>query len=329
MEGWIKLHRKFTKWEWYQDANTLRLFLHLLLMANHQDGRWQGIQVRRGQHITGRKRLAKDLKLSEKKIRTALNKLKMTNEVTIEPTSMYSMITITNYDAYNNRDLEKANQTASIPANERPTTGQREATNKNVKNVKNEEEIINTPKSSRRKRQKAVPVRDNPPSSQEIIDWCNLQDFDNEYIDPNALWCFYVLDKPEGQQWTYKDGKDVMNWKSLYRNIHNSNKQQRKVVNNNYVQDQTGSNPRTALQDGTRAVPVHLQPRRQGHPDDPIERNEHFAPVEEVVFAEDKTVYVRRGTDWYDKGDKRIHPSGYGEEGESHLDCIKQAIAKA
>ena len=32
--GWISLYRKFTEWEWYTDANTMRVFLHLLLKAN-------------------------------------------------------------------------------------------------------------------------------------------------------------------------------------------------------------------------------------------------------------------------------------------------------
>ena len=29
--GWIKLHRQITGWKWYGDANTVRVFLHLLL----------------------------------------------------------------------------------------------------------------------------------------------------------------------------------------------------------------------------------------------------------------------------------------------------------
>ena len=44
--GWIKLHRKFLKWEWYSDINTKSLFLHLLLTANHKDKQWQGITVK-------------------------------------------------------------------------------------------------------------------------------------------------------------------------------------------------------------------------------------------------------------------------------------------
>ncbi len=254
MEGWIKLHRKLTKWEWYQDGNTTRLFLHLLLMANHQDGRWQGIEVKRGQHITGRKRLAKDLKLSEKKIRTSLNKLKTANEVTIESTSMYSIVTITNYNTYNKRDLETANETANNESNERPTDGQQEATNKNEKNEKKKDinNALPSSKEKKPKRTKAKPVRDNPPTSLECAQYCDQQEFNPSFIDPDSLYHFYVTDKPKGQEWTYANGKDVMNWKSLFRNIHDSNKKAGKVINNNFVQDSGGVNKYGQTKHGER-----------------------------------------------------------------------------
>ena len=33
MSGWIKIHRKITEWEWYDDVNTFRLFMHLILKS--------------------------------------------------------------------------------------------------------------------------------------------------------------------------------------------------------------------------------------------------------------------------------------------------------
>jgi len=35
--GWLKLHRKFKEWEWYQDSKMVHLFIHLLVTANHQN----------------------------------------------------------------------------------------------------------------------------------------------------------------------------------------------------------------------------------------------------------------------------------------------------
>lgn len=100
LEGYIKLHRKITEWEWYDDSNTLRLFLHILLNANHTPKSWRGIEIKPGQFVTGRFKLAQALKLSEQQIRTSLIKLKSTNEITIKSTSQYSIITIKNWNLY-------------------------------------------------------------------------------------------------------------------------------------------------------------------------------------------------------------------------------------
>ena len=45
--GWIKIHRKIIKWEWYQDLPTKSLFFHLLLTANIEDKKWQGKVISR------------------------------------------------------------------------------------------------------------------------------------------------------------------------------------------------------------------------------------------------------------------------------------------
>ncbi len=137
MNGFIKLHRKITKWEWYQDANTFRLFLHLLLICNHEEGRWQGKIIGRGQVITGRKSLSKGTGLSQQQIRTSLEKLKATSEITIKATNRFSLITVTGYDSYQSRDAIATSKTTSNPPNKQPTDNQQITTNKNLKNLKN------------------------------------------------------------------------------------------------------------------------------------------------------------------------------------------------
>ena len=109
MSGWIKLHRKITEWEWYSDANTFRVFMHLLLTANYEDKRWRNIDVKRGQIITGRMELAQTLRLSERQIRTALDKLKMSGVITIKTTNQYSLITVENYSCFQNLSAENPN----------------------------------------------------------------------------------------------------------------------------------------------------------------------------------------------------------------------------
>ena len=48
MNGFIKIHRSLLEWEWWDDINTFRLFITILLLANWKDKRWHGKLIRRG-----------------------------------------------------------------------------------------------------------------------------------------------------------------------------------------------------------------------------------------------------------------------------------------
>ena len=56
----IKLNRKILKWRWYQDANTFRVFVHLILLANVTDRDFENITIQRGQLVTSQSHLSKD-----------------------------------------------------------------------------------------------------------------------------------------------------------------------------------------------------------------------------------------------------------------------------
>ena len=129
MEGYIKLYRQIMKWEWYDDANTFRLFIHLLLKANYEDTQWRGFTIKRGQLFTSIGHLSHELKISNKAIRIALDKLIKTKEVASEGASNGTMITIYKYDSYQS-SFNTEGQT------EGQTRGKRGATNNNNNNNK-------------------------------------------------------------------------------------------------------------------------------------------------------------------------------------------------
>lgn len=135
-EGWIKLHRKLNDWEWKTKPDTFNLFIHILLNANHKAGKWRGVDVPVGSLLTGRKSLSLETGLSERKVRTALTNLKSTNELTIQSTNEYSIITITNWKSYQQSDQPKANER---PATDQPSDHKQEDNNK--KNVKEDKNI--------------------------------------------------------------------------------------------------------------------------------------------------------------------------------------------
>lgn len=101
--GYIKVYRSLLSWEWYDDANTLRVFLHLLLTANHEEQSWKGIKVQRGQRVSSFSKIGQELGLSEKEVRTAVRHLIKTGEVAHNATSKYGIFTVNNYDRFQMR----------------------------------------------------------------------------------------------------------------------------------------------------------------------------------------------------------------------------------
>lgn len=106
----------------------MRLFLHLLLKANHKDKSYRGTLIKKGMLLTGRDLLAKETGLSIQQIRTAINKLKSTNEITIKTNKQGSVIQIVKYEEYQ--------IVTNIVTNKQPDSNQQLTTNKNVKKEK-------------------------------------------------------------------------------------------------------------------------------------------------------------------------------------------------
>lgn len=133
MSGWIKLHRKFLDWEWFNKSEAVHLFLYMLLKANHKDGKWQGFDVKRGQFISSLGNISNATGLSVQVIRTNLKRLEKTNEISIKSTSQFTIVTICKYECY-----QEENEQANKPStNEQQTSNKQLTTNKNEKNNKN------------------------------------------------------------------------------------------------------------------------------------------------------------------------------------------------
>ena len=139
MSGWVKLHRSLTEWEWYYDIPTSRLFIHLLITANHEPKKWQGMTIDRGQKVTSLDNLSRETGLSVRQVRTALKRLKTTGEVTSQTTSKYTRLTIEKYSFYQDRQSEETSETTSGETNERQTNDKRTTTTKEVKKLRSKE----------------------------------------------------------------------------------------------------------------------------------------------------------------------------------------------
>lgn len=134
MEWFIQIHRKILEWEWYNDVNVKVLFLHILFTANYTEKKWRWINILPWQLLTWRKSLSQDTWLSESQVRTALDKLVSTWEIAIQSTNEYSILTLNNWESYNQ-------PIASKIANESPTNRQRIATTNNINKDKKNKKL--------------------------------------------------------------------------------------------------------------------------------------------------------------------------------------------
>ena len=100
MNGHIKLHRALVEWGWYTDLPTCKLWLHILLRANYKACAWQGIEIPRGAFVTSYAALSTESGLTVKQVRTALDKLKSTGEITVKTNRHYTIVTVAKYDDY-------------------------------------------------------------------------------------------------------------------------------------------------------------------------------------------------------------------------------------
>ena len=74
MSGWIKIHRKFLDWEWFNKSEAVHLFLFMLIKANHKSGKWQGIDIERGQFISSLANISNATGISIQTIRNKAHK---------------------------------------------------------------------------------------------------------------------------------------------------------------------------------------------------------------------------------------------------------------
>lgn len=143
--GWVKLYRKITEWEWYDDPNVWKIFTHCILVANFKDKKWHGKIIKRGSFITSLRHLATINGLSLQQTRTALDKLEATQEITRKTTNEYTHITVNNYDKYQGNNTEDNKRIT----NEQQTNNKRITTTKEYKKDKKDKIILNVAKQKK------------------------------------------------------------------------------------------------------------------------------------------------------------------------------------
>lgn len=204
--SYVKLFRKMFDWEWYTNVCTCKLFIHLLLKANHSNQKWQGEVIKKGTFITSINKLSIETGLTIQQVRTALKNLKKTNDIDVKSTNKNTLITIVNYGFYQGMQVKPNKQIT----NEQQTNNNQITTNNNDNNDNNDNNENNNTLLNK---------RFVPPSLEEVTAYCKER---NNNVDPNSFIDFY-----QSKNWMVGKNK-MIDWKACIRTWENRRKKKNK-----------------------------------------------------------------------------------------------------
>lgn len=142
MAGYIKLFRSMLDWEWMSDSKTVSVFLYCLLSANHVQKKWHGVTIEPGQFITSLQSIQSATHLTQRSIRTALNNLKTTGEVTIKTTNRFSLITVANWAFYQSGEGEASSKTTRETTIKRQSNDNNQECKERKKDIRGDFEVF-------------------------------------------------------------------------------------------------------------------------------------------------------------------------------------------
>ena len=144
---YVKLDRNLRFWRWFKNPKTVVVWVWLIMSANIEDHDFERETIHRGEVATSRKSISAATGLTEREVRTALEHLKLTGEVSVRIRPKYQVITILRYNDY--QDVPSGKTSGSGPADVRQKSGKRPQSKngKNGKNGKNEKDIYSRPPS--------------------------------------------------------------------------------------------------------------------------------------------------------------------------------------
>lgn len=146
-KGWIKLYRQIQDCEiWFCDQeepfDRRSAWIDLLLLANHRDKNTifdgKAIVIQRGKYLCSVRKLAERWGWGKDKTLNYLRLLENLGMIKKESDSRKTLLTIVNYDIYQGEDTDSQTVNRQSTDSQQTVSRQSPATNKNIKNYKNE-----------------------------------------------------------------------------------------------------------------------------------------------------------------------------------------------
>lgn len=165
--GWIKLHRQIMDHPFYQEKRVFsrhEAWEYILLKANYENTKTmisgKLVEVPRGSFITSEAKLMDRFQWGKQKLRNFLKMAEEDGMICRRATNLHTQLSVTRYDDYQgisdqDSDQQKPNNGAGSRVSsdqsadfgqtaDRPHADQRPATDKEIKNIKKNKEVIYT-----------------------------------------------------------------------------------------------------------------------------------------------------------------------------------------
>lgn len=121
-KGWIKIHRSIMDNWVFDDPKSLKAWVYLLMIVNHEENKmvFDGklIKVKCGQTVTSIKKLSKELGYHWGTVDKIIKNFILDDMVELEHIGRACVITITNYQKYQNVQRSVQNKRGNYTANE-------------------------------------------------------------------------------------------------------------------------------------------------------------------------------------------------------------------
>lgn len=211
--GWICLHRKILDWEWFSDRNTRDLFIYLIIIAAWKPTVKKGIELQRGQCLASLKELELGCSLSTQQLRTAIKHLETTQEITQSQVGKYRVITLNNYNKYQDSNTN-INTDIAQSSTQNQHNDQHESNTDTIYNNYNNSEKNNNSNNSIMEADAGGGKNANdkprksfiPPTIEQVQQYCDEKGY--YYVDAEAFIGWY-----EDNEWTMSNGRHVTDWK--------------------------------------------------------------------------------------------------------------------
>ena len=215
LEGWILIHRKLQEsqiWANDQPFDMRSAWIDLLMLANHADVEtvvdYKPFVVKRGQYLTSVRKLSARWSWSKDRTLKYLRLLKSLGMIEKDSNNQRTLLTIVNYEVYQDWQDMKRTRTRTRVGHERDT-GSPQTNNEKNENNENKYRFV-------------------PPTVDDVRAYCQEKGF-MDTVNPNKFVDFY-----ESKGWMV--GKNKMkDWKAAVRNW--ASKEPTKTVKKNSFGD--------------------------------------------------------------------------------------------